>query len=186
MMGREAGERLRVALPFCAFMAHFRRILIANRGEIALRVIRTAQEMGIETVAVYSEADRGSAYLDLADETYCIGTAKAADSYLRIDRIISAAEVGNVQAIHPGYGLLAENAHFADVCRSCEIEFIARRERVVHLDDLILRRTLIGLLGQTNRGLLKELAAIMTTSLEWTEARAADSEKSRTRTLNGR
>lgn len=102
----------------------FKRILIANRGEIALRVIRACKEMGIGAVAVYSEADRGAAYLDLADEAYCIGTAKAADSYLRIDRIISAAEVGNVQAIHPGYGLLSENSHFADVCRSCNIEFI--------------------------------------------------------------
>ena len=80
--------------------------------------------MGIETVAVFSEADRGAAYLALADEAYCIGQPKAADSYLKIDRVISAAEIGNVQAIHPGYGFLAENAHFADVCRSCKIEFI--------------------------------------------------------------
>jgi acetyl-CoA carboxylase biotin carboxylase subunit len=102
----------------------FQRILVANRGEIALRILRACREMGIETVAVYSEADRGAAYLQLADETYCIGPAKPSDSYLRIDRIISAAEIGNVQAIHPGYGFLAENAHFADVCRSCNIEFI--------------------------------------------------------------
>ena len=102
----------------------FKRILIANRGEIALRVIRACREMGIQTVAVYSEADRGSAYLDLADEAYCIGTAKASDSYLKIDRIIGTAEVGNVDAIHPGYGFLSENAHFVDVCRSCGYEFI--------------------------------------------------------------
>ncbi|MDR1957584.1 MAG: acetyl-CoA carboxylase biotin carboxylase subunit [Planctomycetaceae bacterium] len=102
----------------------FKRILIANRGEIALRIIRACREMGVETVAVYSEADRGSAYLDLADEAYCIGPPKASDSYLKIDRIISAAEVGNAEAIHPGYGFLAENAHFADVCRSCGYEFI--------------------------------------------------------------
>jgi acetyl-CoA carboxylase, biotin carboxylase subunit len=102
----------------------FKRILVANRGEIALRIFRACRELGIETVAVFSEADRGSAYLDLADEAYCIGPPKAADSYLKIDRIISAAEVGNVQAIHPGYGFLAENAHFADVCRSCDIEFV--------------------------------------------------------------
>ena len=102
----------------------FKRILIANRGEIALRIIRACRELGIETVAISSEADRGAAYLDLADETYCVGPAKAADSYLKIDRVISAAEIGNVQAIHPGYGFLAENAHFADVCRSCQIEFI--------------------------------------------------------------
>ncbi len=102
----------------------FKRILIANRGEIALRILRACRELGVETVAVYSEADRGAAYLDLADEAYCIGPPRASDSYLKIDRIISAAEIGNVQAIHPGYGFLAENAHFADVCRSCHIEFI--------------------------------------------------------------
>jgi acetyl-CoA carboxylase biotin carboxylase subunit len=102
----------------------FKRILIANRGEIALRILRACREMDIETVAVFSEADRGSAYLDLANEAYCIGPPRAADSYLKIDRVISAAEIGNVQAIHPGYGFLAENAHFADVCRSCQIGFI--------------------------------------------------------------
>jgi len=102
----------------------FKRILIANRGEIALRIIRACRELGIETVAIFSEADRGAAYLELADEAYCVGTPKAADSYLKIDRVISAAEIGNVQAIHPGYGFLAENAHFAEVCRSCNIEFI--------------------------------------------------------------
>ena len=102
----------------------FKRILVANRGEIALRIFRACRELGIETVAVFSEADRGAAYLSLADEAYCIGLPKAADSYLKIDRVISAAEIGNVQAIHPGYGFLAENAHFADVCRSCNIEFI--------------------------------------------------------------
>ena len=102
----------------------FQRILIANRGEIALRIIRACREMGIGTVAVFSEADRGAAYLDLADEAYCVGPAKSTDSYLKIDRIISVAEIGNVDAIHPGYGFLAENAHFADVCRSCGYEFI--------------------------------------------------------------
>ena len=102
----------------------FKRILIANRGEIALRIIRACRELGVESVAIFSEADRGSAYLELADEAYCVGPPKAADSYLKIDRVISAAEIGNVQAIHPGYGFLAENAHFADVCRSCDIEFI--------------------------------------------------------------
>ncbi|MCA9113584.1 MAG: acetyl-CoA carboxylase biotin carboxylase subunit [Planctomycetaceae bacterium] len=102
----------------------FQRILVANRGEIALRIIRACREMGIETVAVFSEADRGAHYLDLADEKYCIGPAAATDSYLMIKRIISTAEIGNVQAIHPGYGFLAENAHFAEVCRDCNIEFI--------------------------------------------------------------
>ncbi len=102
----------------------FKRILVANRGEIALRVIRACREMGIETVAVHSEADRDAPYLELADEAICVGPARAADSYLRIDRIISAAEIGNAQAIHPGYGFLSENAHFAEVCRSCDITFI--------------------------------------------------------------
>jgi acetyl-CoA carboxylase, biotin carboxylase subunit len=102
----------------------FKRILVANRGEIALRIIRACREMGIETVAIFSEADRGAHYLDLADEKYCVGLPKAADSYLKIDRVISAAEIGNVQALHPGYGFLSENAHFNEICRSCNIDFI--------------------------------------------------------------
>ena len=102
----------------------FSRILVANRGEIALRIIRACRELGIEVVAVYSEADRDAAYLKLADQAICIGPAAASESYLNIPRIISAAEVADVQAIHPGYGFLSENAHFADVCRSCKIEFI--------------------------------------------------------------
>jgi acetyl-CoA carboxylase biotin carboxylase subunit len=102
----------------------YKRILVANRGEIALRIIRACRELGIETVAIFSEADRGAAYLDLADEAYCVGPAKGADSYRKIDRVISAAEIGNVQAIHPGYGFLSENAHFNEVCRSCKIDFI--------------------------------------------------------------
>ncbi len=102
----------------------FSRILIANRGEIALRIIRAAREMGIETVCVYSQADAGGPWLEYSDDTICIGPGPAAESYLRIDRIISAAEIANVDAIHPGYGFLAENAHFAEVCRDCHIEFI--------------------------------------------------------------
>jgi acetyl-CoA carboxylase biotin carboxylase subunit len=102
----------------------FSKILIANRGEIALRIIRACREMAIQTVAVYSTADRDAAYLKLADESICIGDAPPADSYLNIPRIISAAEITDVQAIHPGYGFLAENDHFAEVCRSCKIEFI--------------------------------------------------------------
>lgn len=102
----------------------FNRILIANRGEIALRIIRACKDLGVETVAVYSVADRDASYLRLADRTICIGKASPADSYLNIPRIISAAEIANVEAIHPGYGFLAENAHFAEVCRSCKIEFI--------------------------------------------------------------
>jgi acetyl-CoA carboxylase biotin carboxylase subunit len=102
----------------------FKRILIANRGEIALRIIRACREMGIETVAIFSEADRGAQYLSLADEAYCVGPAKSAQSYLKIDRVISAAEVGGAQAIHPGFGFLSENAHFNEVVRKCGFEFI--------------------------------------------------------------
>lgn len=119
----------------------FQRILVANRGEIALRIIRACREMGIETVAVFSEADRGAEYLELADEKYCIGPARSTDSYLMINRIISAAEIGNVQAVHPGYGFLAENAHFAEVCRSCNIEFIGpRHEAMALLGDKVSAR----------------------------------------------
>jgi len=102
----------------------FRRILVANRGEVALRIIRACKEMGIETVAVFSQADRNASYLHLADERICIGAAPSAESYLNIPRIIAAAEIADVEAIHPGYGFLAENAHFAEVCRDCKIEFI--------------------------------------------------------------
>ncbi len=102
----------------------YKRILVANRGEIALRIIRACRELGIETVAIFSEADRGAAYLELADEAFCVGPAKGGESYRKIDRVISAAEIGNVQAIHPGYGFLSENAHFNEVCRSCKIDFI--------------------------------------------------------------
>src|SRR5881227_2101103 len=109
----------------------FQRILVANRGEIALRVIRACRDLGIEVVAVFSQADRGAPYLDLADEAICIGPPAAADSYLNIARIISAAEVANAQAIHPGYGFLSENPHFAEVCRSCHIEFIGPPEEAM-------------------------------------------------------
>ncbi len=102
----------------------FRRVLVANRGEIAQRVIRACKELSIETVAVYSEADADALYLRQADETICIGPAPGAQSYLDIPSVISAAEIADVDAIHPGYGFLAENAHFAEVCESCEIKFI--------------------------------------------------------------
>ena len=101
-----------------------RRILIANRGEIALRIMRACKEMDIETVAVYSEADRGALHLRYADETVCIGPASSTDSYLNIPALIAAAEISDVDAIHPGYGFLSENAHFVEVCDSCNIKFI--------------------------------------------------------------
>ncbi len=100
----------------------FSRILIANRGEIALRVIRTCRRLGIETVAVYSEADRDSIHLKLADEAYCIGPPEVAKSYLRMENIIAAAEVADVEAIHPGYGFLSENAAFAEACQVAGIQ----------------------------------------------------------------
>jgi acetyl-CoA carboxylase, biotin carboxylase subunit len=100
------------------------RILIANRGEIALRIIRACRELGVETVAVYSEADRDASYVRLADEAVCIGPPDCNQSYLNIPRIISAAEITNVDAIHPGYGFLAENINFAEICRDCGIAFV--------------------------------------------------------------
>jgi len=102
----------------------FSRILIANRGEIALRIIRACKELGIKTVAVYSQADTRSLHVRLADEAVCIGGPLPADSYLNIPAIISAAEITDVEAIHPGYGFLAEDAHFAEICESCQIKFI--------------------------------------------------------------
>ncbi|MHC4328967.1 MAG: acetyl-CoA carboxylase biotin carboxylase subunit [Planctomycetota bacterium] len=102
----------------------FSKIMIANRGEIALRIIRACHELDIEAVVVYSEADKDAPYLQLADESICIGPADSAKSYLNIPRIISAAEITDVEAIHPGYGFLAENIHFAEVCRECGITFI--------------------------------------------------------------
>jgi len=111
----------------------FEKVLIANRGEIALRVIRACKELGIRTLAVYSEADVESLHVQLADEAICIGAPPSAESYLKIDRIMSAAEVGDVDAIHPGYGFLAENAHFVEVCESCKIKFIGPPARAMRL-----------------------------------------------------
>ena len=100
------------------------RVLVANRGEIAVRILKACQEMGLSTVAVYSEADVNSPHIKFADEAVCIGEAPSAKSYLNIPAIISAAEITDVEAIHPGYGFLAENAHFAEICESCNIKFI--------------------------------------------------------------
>ena len=98
-----------------------RKVLIANRGEIALRVISACQEMGIRTVAVYSEADRNSLHVKFADEAICIGPPPSRDSYLNVPAVISAAEIAGADAVHPGYGLLSENAAFAEVCRASNI-----------------------------------------------------------------
>src|SRR5436309_7265299 len=102
----------------------FNKVLIANRGEIALRVIRACRELGVQTVAVYSEADRESLHVRFADDDVCIGPAPARESYLNIPRIIAAAEITGADAIHPGYGFLAENAEFADICAASKIAFI--------------------------------------------------------------
>jgi acetyl-CoA carboxylase biotin carboxylase subunit len=109
------------------------KVLIANRGEIALRVIRACRELGIKTLAVYSEADVQSLHVQLADEAICIGGPRSTDSYLRADRIISAAEIADVDAIHPGYGFLSENAKFAEQCESCNIKFIGPKSKSIRI-----------------------------------------------------
>src|SRR5436305_462530 len=121
----------------------FEKVLIANRGEIAVRIIRACKELNIRTVAVYSEADNNSMHVQLADEAICIGPAASTDSYLKIAHIISAAEIADVDAIHPGYGFLSENAHFADVCESCNIRFIGPSSRAMNaMEDKAVSRTL--------------------------------------------
>ena len=111
----------------------FKKVLIANRGEIALRVISACRELGIRTVAVYSEADRNSLHVRFADEAICIGPPRSAESYLNVPAVISAAEIADVDAIHPGYGLLSENANFAEVCRASNIKFIGPRPEVTRM-----------------------------------------------------
>ncbi len=121
-----------------------RKILIANRGEIALRIIRTCKELGVTTVAVYSEADRDCLHTRFADEAVCIGPASPAESYLKIPRIISAAEITNAEAIHPGYGFLAENAEFADICESSGIKFIGpTAEMIMRMGDKIFAKNMM-------------------------------------------
>jgi acetyl-CoA carboxylase biotin carboxylase subunit len=111
----------------------FRKVLVANRGEIALRVINACKELGVRTVAIYSEADRNSLHVRFADEAICIGPPRPADSYLSVPAVISAAEIADVDAIHPGYGLLSENANFAEVCRASNIKFIGPPPEVTRL-----------------------------------------------------
>jgi acetyl-CoA carboxylase biotin carboxylase subunit len=122
----------------------FSKILIANRGEIALRIIRACKEMGIRTVAVYSQADRDSLHVRFADEAICIGQPASSSSYLNIPAIISAAEITDVEAIHPGYGFLAENPHFAEICESCKITFIGPTPENIRLmgDKMTARTTM--------------------------------------------
>jgi len=111
----------------------FRKILIANRGEIALRVLCACRELGISTVAVYSEADRNALHVRFADEAICIGPPRSGESYLNIPQVISAAEIANVDAIHPGYGFLSENANFAEVCEASHITFIGPTPDVIRM-----------------------------------------------------
>src|SRR6185369_4692344 len=121
----------------------FEKVLVANRGEIAVRIIRACKELNIRSVAVYSDADANSIHVQLADEAICIGKGPSSDSYLRIDRIISAAEVSDVDAIHPGYGFLSENAHFAEICESCNIRFIGPSSQAMEaLEDKARSRDL--------------------------------------------
>jgi acetyl-CoA carboxylase biotin carboxylase subunit len=122
----------------------FSKILIANRGEIALRIIRACHELGIRTVAVYSQADRDSLHVRFSDEAICIGGPQSSDSYLNIPAIISAAEITDVEAIHPGYGFLAENPHFAEICESCQITFIGPTPENIRLmgDKMAARTTM--------------------------------------------
>src|SRR5262245_51925627 len=121
----------------------FRKILIANRGEIALRIIWACKELGIRTVAVHSEADKDSLHVRFADEDVCIGPPRSRDSYLNISAVISAAEITDADAIHPGYGFLAESAHFAEVCQECRLTFIGPSAEVIRLmgDKAMARRT---------------------------------------------
>src|SRR5580704_4857054 len=117
----------------CLPSVQFKKILIANRGEIAVRVISACKELGIQTVAVYSEPDRYSSHVRFADQAICIGPAKSARSYLDIASIISAAEITDVDAIHPGYGFLSENASFAEVCEASHITFIGPSPKMLRL-----------------------------------------------------
>ncbi len=123
----------------------FKRVLVANRGEIALRIIRACRELDVESVAVYSEADVDSMHVQLADESVCIGPASSKESYLKIDRIIAAAEITGADAIHPGYGFLSENARFAEICVSSGITFIGPSAEVISMmgDKATARATAI-------------------------------------------
>ncbi len=123
----------------------FKKVLIANRGEIALRVIRTCREMGIKTVAVYSTADRDSLHVKFADEAVCIGKPKSADSYLNIAHIMAAAEITNADAIHPGYGFLAENSKFAQICNDHDIKFVGPTPSMINSmgDKITAKETMI-------------------------------------------
>ncbi|HEV2359692.1 MAG TPA: acetyl-CoA carboxylase biotin carboxylase subunit [bacterium] len=144
----------------------FKKVLIANRGEIAVRVIRACRELGLRTVAIYSEADRGALHVQMADEAFCVGPAPARDSYLNVPNIMSTAELLNVDAIHPGYGFLAENAHFAEICRDCKITFIGPSpEAIAKMGDKakareLMRRAGVPVVPGSTGPVLDEAAAL--------------------------
>jgi acetyl-CoA carboxylase, biotin carboxylase subunit len=149
----------------------FRKILVANRGEIALRIIRACRELGIRTVAVYSQADRESLHVRFADEDVCIGPAAARDSYLNIPRIIAAAEITGADAIHPGYGFLAENAEFAEICERSDIVFIGPSAEQIRLmgDKAMARKTMAGVGVPTvpgSEGAIEDTEAALATAAE--------------------
>ncbi|MGK0389911.1 MAG: acetyl-CoA carboxylase biotin carboxylase subunit, partial [Maribacter sp.] len=136
---------LLIATPQQYYQSMFRKILIANRGEIALRIIRTCKEMGISTVAVYSTADKESLHVRFADEAVCIGPASSTESYLSIPKIMAAVEITNADAVHPGYGFLAENADFAQVCTEYGIKFIGPAPEMIRKmgDKVTAKETMI-------------------------------------------
>jgi acetyl-CoA carboxylase biotin carboxylase subunit len=131
----------------------FKKILIANRGEIALRVIYACRELGIKTVAVFSEADENSLHVRFADEDVCIGPPRSADSYLSVPAIISAAEITGADAIHPGYGFLSESAYLAEVCEACHIKFIGPAPNVIGPSPNVIR--LLGDKARARRAMRK-------------------------------
>ena len=138
-------ERLRLQLEIKKGLSMFRKILIANRGEIAVRIIRAARELGIETVAVYSTADKEALHTLLADEAVCIGPAKSTESYLNMSAVLSAAVLTGAEAIHPGFGFLSENSKFATMCEEVGIKFIGPSAKVMDLmgDKINARKQMI-------------------------------------------
>src|SRR3954471_314776 len=148
-----------------------KKVLIANRGEIALRVIRACRELGLETVAVYSEADRESLHVRFADDDVCIGPAPARESYLNMQRIIAAAEITGADAIHPGYGFLSENAEFADVCVASGIAFIGPTPQVIR--DMGLKQRARALMQQAGVPILPGSEGIVKTPEEASEIAAS-------------
>ena len=149
----------------------FNKILIANRGEVALRIIRTCKEMGIRTVALYSQADEDCLHVSMADEAYCIGPAPSKESYLNVANILSTALLAQVDAIHPGYGFLAENADFAEICEAHNIKFIGpTAEHIRLMGDKVTARTTMDRPLPISRGLSSKTAAVSTSPIPLTPA----------------